>query len=108
MLNKSRTVALGFVSDVNKVLTLVACGCVCLMVSTWASADFVGVVTENKTDLDTQTLCGEADPPLTVCNVYVQFSDDDDRLLSVGFADVQVLGAPGALFHQHPSGGNLP
>ena len=81
--------------DVKKVLTLLACCCFCLTVATTAQADFVGVVTENKIDADTILQCGAAGLGLTVCNVSIEFDDDDDRLLSMAFSDLNVVGAAG-------------
>ncbi len=94
-------------SDVKKILTLLAC-CVFLTVPTTTSAEFVGVVSEIKTDADTLSLCGE-DLGLTICNVYAQFDEDDDALASVAFADIQVTdGAKPGVFYQHIFGGDVP
>ena len=94
-------------SDVKKILTLLAC-CVFLTVPTTAWAEFVGVVSEIKTDADTLSLCGE-DLGLTICNVYAQFDEDDDALASVAFADIQVTdGAKPGVFYQHIFGGDVP
>ena len=82
-------------SDLKKVLTLVACGCICLMVATSVSADYQGVKTVNK---DSQeggedsenflcTLGNGAfvpDDGVTVCNISAIFDNGVDRLLSVG------------------------
>ena len=95
-------------SDERKVLTLVACGWMCLMVATLASADFIGVVAVTKDDPDTDFQCAQGNGasvpgPLTVCNVYAMFDDPGDRLLSVGNAELQVFnGANPAVFFQHP------
>lgn len=101
--------------DLRKVLTVLACCCVCLMVATSSMADFVGVVTELKTDVDTVFLCGAANGdfvpfPLTVCKVSIQFGDDNDRLAAVAFSDLQVMngGVPDGLFNHHPLGEDTP
>ncbi len=94
--------------DLKKALMLLACCCVCLTVATTAWADFVGAVSEFKTDADTADLCGAANGdwvpfPLTVCNVSIQFDEDDDRLLSVAFSDLQVMnGVATDVFYQYP------
>ncbi len=93
--------------DVRRLLTLLAC-CTCLTVSATASAEFVGVVSEIKTDAETLSLCGEA-LGLTICNVYAQFDEDDDALASVAFSDIQVTdGAKPGVFYHHIFGGDTP
>ncbi|MCH8881518.1 MAG: hypothetical protein IID34_16760, partial [Planctomycetes bacterium] len=94
-------------SNVKKVLTLVACGCICLTVATSASADFLGAKAVTKDDPATQNLCNQANGPnipfpLSICNLFANFSDPNDRLLSVGDGDMQVFnGANPAPFFQH-------
>ncbi len=79
-----------------------------LLITAFASADYVGVTTVNKDDPDTEFLCtqgnGDFVPgPLTVCNVFVAFDDPADRLLSVVNGDLQVYnGAKPDVFFQHP------
>ena len=79
-----------------------------LLITTSASADFVGVTTVNKDDPSTNLLCtqgnGEHVPgPLTVCNVFAAFDDPDDVLVGVGNADLQAYnGANPDVFYQHP------
>ncbi len=48
---------------------------------------------------------GTENPLLFVTNVFVRFSEMDDRLLNIGFANINVK-KPGAEFFQHPAGGN--
>ena len=73
-----------------------------------ASADFVGVVVERNTDADTTNLCTNANGPnvlvpLTVCSVSIAFDEVGDKLLSVGFADLQVFnGRMPDVFYHHP------
>ena len=72
--------------------TLLAC-CVCLTISTSALADYTGLVHVTKADDDTVHLCNNANGdwvpgPLTVCNVFAEFDNPVDRLLSVGDADI--------------------
>ena len=100
--------------DLKKMLTLLVCCWACLTVATTARAEFVGVVSEFKLDAETADLCGQANEdfvpfPLTVCNVFIQFDEDDDRLLLVAFADVQVMngGVPGVFYH-HTFGQDRP
>lgn len=89
--------------------TRVSLSILCLsLFATSATADFVGVVSEFKTDAETADLCGAANGvyvpfPLTVCNVSVQFDEDDDRLLAIGFADLQVMngGRAGRVLSPH-------
>ncbi len=83
-----------------------------LLITTSASADFVGVTTVHKDDPDTDALCTQAGGefvffPLTVCNVYAAFDVGADRLLNIGNADLQVWsgGNPG-VFYQHLFGGD--
>ena len=76
-------------------ITLLAC-CVYLTVAPSASADYVGVTTVNPDDPDIEFLCTKGNGffvpgPLTVCKVFAGFDDPDDRLLSVGNADLQVF-----------------
>ncbi|MCH8963538.1 MAG: hypothetical protein IIB58_01145 [Planctomycetes bacterium] len=97
-------------SDLKKVLTLVACGCICLMVATSASADFVGVKSVNKDDPATLEECTQAGgdfvtDPLTVCSLYAVFDLGTDKMLSIGNADLQVFNAGNPdVFYQHPFG----
>ncbi|MCH8914021.1 MAG: hypothetical protein IIA33_10700, partial [Planctomycetes bacterium] len=84
-------------------ITFLAC-CVCLTISTSASADYIGLTTVNKDDPDTAFFCtqgnGDFVPgPLTLCNVFATFNNPVDRLLSVGDADIV---ASNGLFFQHP------
>ena len=73
-------------NDAKSTITLLACCCIVLTFAPSASADFVGVVSEFKIDAETAALCGEG-LGLTVCNVFIQFDEDDDRLLSIfGFS----------------------
>jgi len=95
-------------SDVKKVLTLVACGCICLMVATSASADFTGVNSVNKGEpgSDIDVICNQG-LGLTVCNLYAVFDDPLNRLISIGDSDMQVYqGAPVPgnedVFYQNP------
>ena len=44
-------------SYMKKALTLVACGCICLVITTSASAEFTGAKSVNKVDEDTDFLC---------------------------------------------------
>ncbi len=73
-----------------------------------ASADFVGVVVSRNTDADTTNLCTNANGlfvpvPLTVCSVSIAFDEAGDKLLSVGFADLQVFdGRTPDVFYQNP------
>ncbi len=89
-------------------ITLGTCCCTILTMATSASADYIGVMTVNKDDPDTALLCtqgnGDFVPgPLTVCNVFAGFDNPQDRLLSVGNADLQVYnGAQPDVFFQHP------
>ncbi len=60
-----------------------------LLITTSASADFVGVTIVTKDDPDTEFLCtqGNGDfvfSPLEICNVFAAFDIPDDALLSVG------------------------
>ena len=79
-----------------------------LLITTSASADFVGVTTVIKDDPDTEFFCtqgnGDFVPgPLTVCNVYAAFDDPNNTLLSVGNGDLQVYnGQNPDVFYQHP------
>ncbi|MCZ6653136.1 MAG: hypothetical protein O7D91_08920 [Planctomycetota bacterium] len=79
-----------------------------LLITTSASAEFVGVTIVTKDDPDTEFLCTQGNGkyvpgPLTVCNAYAAFDDPADRLLSVGFADLQVYnGAKPDVFFHHP------
>ncbi|MCH7688346.1 MAG: hypothetical protein IH899_16970, partial [Planctomycetes bacterium] len=101
-------------SNVKKVLTLVACSCICLTVATSASADFLAAKTVIKGDPDTVFLCNEANGDfvpfsLTVCNVFANFSDPNDQLLNIGNSDLQVFdGANPDVFYHHPFGGDTP
>lgn len=89
-------------------LAILWVGCVCLALVTVSQADFVGAVSEILTDPETASLCG-ANLGLTVCNVFAQFDEDDDRLLAVGFSDLQVLdGDNEGVFYQHIFGGDVP
>ena len=77
-------------SDVKKVLTLVACACVCLMVATTASADFLGVKAVNKADPATDFQCTQGNGafvpgPLTVCNVFAIFDNPGDGQSAFSF-----------------------
>ena len=91
-----------------KTLTILRLCCICLAVATTAWADFVGVVTEIRTDAETLSLCGE-ELGLTICNVYAQFDEDDDALANVAFADIQVTaGAKPGVFYQHIFGNDVP
>ncbi|MCH8881799.1 MAG: hypothetical protein IID34_18175 [Planctomycetes bacterium] len=78
-----------------------------LLITTSASADFVGVTTVNKDDPSTNVLCTQGHGPfvpgpLTVCNVYATFDHPADRLLALAEADLQVYnGANPDVFFQH-------
>ncbi len=78
-----------------------------LLITTSASADFVGVTTVIKDDPDTELLCtqgnGDFVPgPLTVCNFYAVFDDPADRMLTAE-TDLQVYnGESPDVFFQHP------
>ncbi len=95
-------------NDAKSTITLLACCCIVLTIAASASADFVGVTTVNKDDPDTEFWCTQGNGvfvpgPLTVCNVYAAFDDPNNRLLSVGNADLQVYnGANPDVFFQHP------
>ena len=81
-----------------------------LLITTSASADFVGVVVSRNTDADTTNLCTNANGllvpvPLTVCSVSIAFDEVGDKLLSVAFADLQVFdGRTPDVFFQHALG----
>ena len=96
-------------NDAKSTITLLACCCMVLTTAPSASADFVGVTSVFPDDSDTVNLCTEGNGdfvpgPLTVCNVYAVFDDPADRLLSAGFADLQVYnGANPDVFYQHPA-----
>ena len=64
-----------------------------------ASADFVGLVVEQKTDIP------DLPDNLFVCNLYAKFDGPSDRLLSMGFADIATQ--DGSSFHQDPFGSDL-
>jgi len=72
-----------------------------------ALADFVGVVVSRNTDADTTHLCTNANGPLvpvplTVCSVSIAFDEVGDKLLSVGFTDLQVFnGRTPDVFYQN-------
>ena len=95
-------------NDWKTTTTLLACWGIFLAVSPSVSADYIGVTTVYPDDPDTEFLCTQGNGafvpgPLTVCNVYVTFSDPADRLLSFGNADLQVYnGAIPDVFFQHP------
>ncbi len=95
-------------NDWKWVITLAICCCTVLTIAASASADFVGVTIVTKDDPDTEFFCtqgnGDFVPgPLTVCNVYAAFDDPNNRLLSVGNADLQVYnGESPDVFYQHP------
>ena len=66
---------------------------VCLTFAASASAEFIGVNAVNKIDSDTTSQCTNADGPfvlgpLTVCNVFAQFDDPTDQVLSWRKGDV--------------------
>ncbi len=84
-------------------ITLLAC-CVCLTIATSASGDYIGLTTVNKDDPDIAFFCAQGNGdfvpgPLTVCNVFANFNNPVDRLLSEGDADIV---ASNGLFFQHP------
>ena len=89
-------------------ITFLACCCTILTLTTSALADFVGLTTVNKDDPDTAFLCTQGNGafvpgPLTVCNVFAVFEHPDDRLFSVGNAELQVFnGQVPDVFFQHP------
>ena len=90
-------------SNLNKVLGLCVC-CLCLTASNAALAEYTGLVHITKADPDTVDLCNKAngqfvDFPLDVCNVYAEFDNPVDRMLSAGDADIT---ASNGLFFQHP------
>ncbi len=95
-----------------KLQVSVCCG-VLLALAHPAWADFVGVVAMSKEEPET-AICRQTDDdfipyPLTVCKVLVAFDDPDDRLLSVGNADLQVYNAGEPdVFFQHPFGLDTP
>jgi len=78
-----------------------------LLITPSASADFVGVKSVNKHDPETDFQCTQGNGafvpgPLTVCNVFANFDNPVDRLLSVGNGDMQVFnGANPGVFFQH-------
>ena len=85
-------------------LALLVCWGPGLAVSSTAVADFVGINSANNTDHNCSADPAPP-PPLTVCSISVQF-DDNDRLLNVGNADLQVFDLTGpATFYQHGLGG---
>ncbi len=79
-----------------------------LLITAFASADYVGVTTVIKDDPDTDFLCtqgnGDFVPgPLTICNVYARFDHPADHLIAVANANLQVYnGAIPDVFFQHP------
>ncbi len=95
-------------NDAKSTITLLACCCIVLTTAPLASADFVGVVVSRNTDADTTNLCTNANGPLvpvplTVCSVSIAFDEVGDKLLSVGFADLQVFdGRTPDVFYQNP------
>ena len=96
-------------SGAKKVLTLVACGCRCLAIARSAFADFVGVKTVNKNDV-AATCAAAGAPDLTVCNVFMQF-DDNDRLLALttpfdcgGIGPAELAGLLNCWGTPHPGG----
>ena len=90
-------------------LTRLSAWCTCFLAFAGvrvAFADFVGLETEDRTDL---TVCQDTQQPfiqfkLDVCNVYALFDHSADQLLSVGFGDISTT-APQGFFH-HPAGGD--
>ena len=98
----------------NTTLTLLACCCTILTVAPSLLADFLRVISVTKTDLDTDFLCADGNGafvpgPLTVCNVFAAFDEPDDRLLSVGNAELQVFnGQVPDVFYQHPIDFDVP
>lgn len=90
-------------SNLNKILGLCAC-CLCLTAGNTALADYTGLVHVTKADDDTVDLCNNANgdfvaEPLDVCNILASFDHPDDRLLSVGNADIT---ASNGFYFQHP------
>jgi len=86
-------------------LVILCTGCLCLTAADSALADYTGLVHVTKADEDTVNLCNNAEgddvpEPLDVCNVLAQFTNPEDRLLSVGCADIS---ASNGLFYQHPN-----
>ena len=87
----------------NRQLFFVAAGTLALAAP--ASADFTGLLVEDKTDAKA------AAAGLFVCNVYAQFDNPDDQLHLVCAEDVPSLCPGGNLaassaFYQHPMGGD--
>ena len=71
--------------ELKKLMILGTCCCMCLVVAQSALADFVGVYTANKEGPEVQVCSDGVAPglpgPLTVCNVFVDFDQANDRLL---------------------------
>ena len=80
-----------------RVSILCACG-IGLLFARSALADAVDLLAVDATDATAQSL------GLSVCTVYVQFSQLDERLLGVGFSDI-ITNDPAGFF-QHQSGGD--
>ena len=80
------------------------CCCLCLMATRYASADYIGIETESKSDLSICQDAGEPDIPfpLGVCNIYAKFDEPTDRLLATGDADITTSDPSG--YYQHPFG----
>ena len=94
-------------SDVKKVLTLVACGCMCLTVPTSAWGQVVGATTDNKGD-ELTAACRAANN-LTICNVFVNMANVGDRVFLVEADTFQVFdgNTPAPLFQNvGPFGGD--
>ncbi len=84
------------------------CCCLCLMATRYASADYVGIEIEPKSDL---AICQDASEPdipfpLSVCNIYATFDDPIDRLLSVAYADITTTD-PNGYYHHPLDNGNI-
>ena len=87
-----------------KILTILSVCCICLAIATAARADFVGVVSEIRTDADTMSLCGEG-LGLAVCNFYAAFDHPGDKLLNIGNPATVTTTDPNGYF-QHAMGGD--
>ena len=84
-------------------LVIVCTSCLCLAAADSALADYTGLVHVTKADDDTVDLCNNANgpnilEPLDVCNILAQFTNPEDRLISVGNGDIT---ASNGLYFQH-------
>ena len=89
-------------SQFKRVLPLSLCCALC--VTAFARADFVGVKTVNRNDVAAACAAAGA-PDLRVCNVFLQF-DDNDRLLNLTtIGQTPITVSNGAPYFQHVFGG---